>query len=408
MTAEDDMFGDVPAEEPEKAPLTAEEIIAEKKAKEAKAQAPTVKEVADAVAGKVFEKAMPPAMAVETVPAKQTLKEVFTPTDQPIVDAEAQAKLEAEKKALSQKEQKAEMILNKLFTKGRIVKVSVGCPEFKKKLTLKDLGKKKEEVPEEIVSLGQKRLIKKSAMEEIKAIQSKAYSIIDIHSHESWIPTLRFMKDETAEMVKQELLELRKQYLVLAEDFIKKYPQLKEETLNEFEKWRDRLEPFYPHEDKVKKSFYFEISGFDDWRLTIVRKEAEVLEEATLTLKQSLMDKLEDFLKGSVLSARTQFIEHLQMVQEKLNSGEKVNAKTIKKIHEMIEEAKSKDISGDTEFFNMLDEFGKKFTPDAAKEKNFKDEIGGSLEKILAAAKDDSAGDKVAGEYVKRSILLDE
>lgn len=388
MTADDDMFGDVAPIEPDT--VTTEQALAEKKKADEEKAKPKPAEVAEAIAASV-------------VPATP---KVEAPAQIPITPEE-QAKLDEQKKVFAQKEQKAEMILNKLFIKGRFVKVSVGCPEFKKKLTNKDVGKKKEDLPEEIVSLGQKRLIKKSAMADIKALQSKAYSLVDTHSHESWIPTLRFMTDATAEMVKEELLKLRVEYLKLAEEFVKQYPKLKKETLEEFEQWRDRLEPFYPPEEKVKKSFYFEISGFDDWRLTIVRKEAEVLEEATLSLKQNLMDKLEDFLKGSVLSARTQFIEHLQMVQEKINSGEKVNAKTIKKIHDMIEEAKSKDISGDSDFFTMLDEFGKKFTPDAAKAENFKAEIGGSLDKILEAAKDESAGDKVAEEYVKRSILVD-
>jgi len=309
-------------------------------------------------------------------------------------------------KDAKEKEKQAEMILNKLFLNGRIVKVSIGCPEFRKKLTAKDLNKKKEDVPEEIISLGQKRLIKKSALSEIKALQSKAYALIDTHSHESWIPQLRFMKDATAEKIQKELEVMKIQYLKLAKKFIEDYPALKEETLKQFPEWAEKLKPFYPSAERVKKAFYFEMSGFDKWRLTIMKKEGEVLGEAKVAIEQSLMGKLNDFLKSSVLDARTQFIEQLTFVKEKLDAGEKVNAKTIQKVHDMIEEAKSKDITGDQDFFKMLEDFKKKFTPEAAKEKNFKAEVEKDLNSILEAAQDEKAAEKSADEYVHRSILI--
>lgn len=370
MADQDDPFGDVPAEtipaQPAAEKLTMAEVTKDPGAPE------------EPILKKELEPALPEPIMVDPVEVKK----------------------------IAEKEKQAEMILNKLFMKGRMVKVSIGCPEFRKKLTHKDLGKKKEDVPEEIVSLGQKRLIQKSSLAEIKALQSKAYNLIDIHSHESWIPTLRFMKDETALKVKEELLKIKADYQKLATEFIKAYPTLKAETLKKFPEWAAKLEPFYPSDDRVKKSFYFEVAGFDDWRITIVRKEAEVLGDAKLAIKESLMGKLNEFLKSSVLDARTQFLEALETVKAKLDSGEKVNAKTIKKIQDMIEEAKSKNITEDAEFFKMLDGFSKKFTVDAAKEKNFKSEVEKDLADILAAAKDDKAAEKVAEEYVHRSIII--
>lgn len=382
MLGEDDMFGDVPPEEKPAAPAAEAptKVVVPQEAVEA------VKAKADAVTVKKVEEAPAPAPAAPPAPA-------MTPEEQQQFQA---------------KEKQAEMLLSKLFMKGRIVKVSIGCPQFKKKLTAEELGKKEKDVPAEIISLGSKRLIKKSAIEKVKSIQSKAYNLIDSKSHESWIPKLRFMTDATAEGIKTELEAMKADYEKAAQEFIANYAAFKKETLKEFPDWADNLEPFYPDLKKVKKMFYFEISGFDDWKITIVRKEAEVLGDAKVAIKNSLMSKLNEFLTSSVLDARTQFIEALQTVKEKVDGGDKVNAKTIKKIQEMIEEAKAKDISGDAEFIKMLDGFSKKFTAEASKDvKAFKKEVAEDLSAILAAAKDEKGAEKVAEAYVKRSILVE-
>lgn len=391
---DDNMFGDVP-EEP-KNPQKVQELAADLKENVKEDPKPLLEALANPEPPTVAT----PALGTELVKALGTI-DSFPGVVQTMVPDPVEIKKFVEK------EKQAEMLLNKLFLKGRMVKVSIGCPEFRKKLTNVDIGKTKAEVPDEIISLGQKRLIKKSALAEIKSIQGMANKIVTSHSHESWIPMLRFMKDETAAKVKEELLKIRVDYMKLAEKFAKEYPALKEETLKEFPKWADKLQPYYPSPEKVKKSFYFEMSGFDDWRITIVRKEAEILGDAKLAIKESLMGKLNEFLASSVLDARTQFLEALQGVKEKLDAGEKVNEKTIKKIHEMIEEAKAKNITEDTEFFSMLDGFSKKFTADAAKDKKaFKNEIAKDLDAILAATTDEKAAEKVAEEYVHRSIIV--
>lgn len=297
---------------------------------------------------------------------------------------------------------KAKIIMEKIFKKGHIVDPHIGGMTFRKKLQPKDIGKTKADVPAEIVSLGHKRLIKKSALAEIESIRGKSYSIVEQHSTESWIPHLRFMSKVSVDKVIGILKELKIEYFKAVEKFVDQYPKLKDEMLAEYPKWAEALQPFYPSAATVKASFHFDVS---EYSVSMVTAEGELLSEAKMEIESGLMAKLDTFLKDTVKNTRQLFLQELQAVKEKIDSGEKVNSKTIKKIHDMIEVAESKDIAGDTEFIALLSDFKKKFTVDASKEKSFKDEVAGTLDKILETAGDEKNAEETVFKY-KRSILV--
>jgi hypothetical protein len=392
---DDDMFGGDAEEAPAPVPATPVPAVPA-----TPAPAVPTKEQAEAM--------MPPAKPLEpivTAPAgeitltkkgEEALAKAGIPLDTKPVEVE------------DAKEKHSQMILEKLLKEGYTGTVKVEYCRFRKKLTAKDLELTKKDVPDEIIALGQKRLLKKSMMEKLQKIEGKARDLVATYSTESFIHGYRFFTKKGRDTVLEELLKLKKDFEDEAQKFMAEYPKNRQAMFDEFPDWAKKLEPFYPSIEKVKASFRFEIIGLsDDYKITLVRQEAGVLSEATLMLKESLMTKLEGFLKTSVLDVRTEFLEKLSTIKDTLDAGDKVNAKTIKKVQEMIEEAKAKDLTGDEDFFKMLEEFGKKFTPDAAKSKNFKAEIEGSLNAILGAAGDEKAADKVVEEYVHRQISLD-
>jgi len=298
-------------------------------------------------------------------------------------------------------EKKAEMLLSKLFKQGKIVKVSIGKWEGKRKLSAKDLGLDEDAVPDEIFHLGQKRLVTKSSFEKVKTIESKARGLVDSSSHESWIPSLRFMTDKAAGPILAELAELKKEYEKAADEFVSQYPTLKDEMLKKFPNYAKALEPFYPDPAKVRKSFYFQ---FDSFAVTMVSTgEAGALESAKVELKESLMAKLDGFYQASVVDTRAKFVEELELVKKKLDSGEKVHGKTIKKLNQMIEQAKTTNFVEDKQFFEMLDDFKKDLAN--INEEVFKKEIKKKLETTLSAAKKTEDVTEVVESY-KRSILV--
>ncbi len=298
-------------------------------------------------------------------------------------------------------EKKVEMLLSKLFKQGKIVKVSIGKWEGKRKLSAKDLGLDEGDVPEEIFSLGQKRLVKKSSFETIRGIEGKARSLVDQSSYESWIPGLRFMTDKAAATVLSELVDLKKQYEKAAEDFVGQYPALKDAMLKEFPKYAKALEPLYPEAAKIKKAFYFQ---FDTFVITLVRtEEAGAFESAKVELKENLMSKLDGFYQTSVIDTRAKFIEELELVKKKLDDGDKVHGKTIKKLNQMIEQVKVTNFVEDKEFFVMLDDLKKDLQN--VNEEVFKKAIKKKLETTITAAKKTEDVVEVVESY-KRSILV--
>jgi hypothetical protein len=364
MSDDDSIFGDEPEAAPAKVPAATPEPIIELP-KDVKIATPASPEAA--------EGAIPGTAPVAAAPT-------------PSVDIKAKAKILAEK----------------IFKKGHIVDPHIGGMTFRKKLQPKDIGKIKADVPEEIVVLGHKRLVKKSALAEIESVRNKAYSIVEVNSTSSWIPKLRFMTKEASVKVMAELKTLKVDFFKAVDKFVAEYPKLKEEMLAEFPKWAEALAPHYPSPAAVKASFHFEVTQFT---ASMVTAEGELLSQAQLELEGDLMTKLDDFLKSTVKNTHKLFLDELQSVKEKLDGGDKINAKTIKKIHEMIETATTKDVAGDTDFLAMLDGFKKKFTVDASKEKSFKDEIKDTLDKIITVAGDEKAAEETVVKY-KRSILV--
>jgi hypothetical protein len=298
-------------------------------------------------------------------------------------------------------EKKAEMLLSKLFKQGKIVKVSIGKWEGKRKLSAKDLGLDEGDVPEELFTLGQKRLVKKSSFEAIRTIEGKARSLVDSSSYESWIPGLRFMTDKASSVVLSELADLKKQYEKSADDFVTQYPSLKDAMLKEFPKYAKALEPLYPDPSKVRKSFYFQ---FDTFTITMVRtEEAGALESAKFELKASLMAKLDGFYQSSIVDTRAKFVEELELVKKKLDDGDKVHGKTIKKLNQMIEQVKVTSFVDDKDFFVMLDDLKKDLSN--VNEEAFKKAVKKKLETTLTAAKKTEDVIEVVESY-KRSILV--
>lgn len=302
-------------------------------------------------------------------------------------------------------EDKAELLLEKLFEKGTIVKLSIGCPKFQRKLTPKDLeqiGIDPAELPQKIISLGQKRLIKKESLESIRSIEGKARDLVTTYSSESWIPGLRYMTNTAAASVAEKLAELKKEFLAEAEKFLAEYPKIREAMLQEFGKWRKILEPYYPDAGKLQKAFYFDVSQFE---VTLAKKAAQVLEGEKLKLKENLAQKLDSFLKETVQDTRIQFIEELNKVLDKIKGDETVNAKTVKKIHDMIEVAKAKNFVDDAAFLKQLDEFKESFTKEATKDKDLKQVVQAKLKKVIEVAKDEKTATDAVESY-KRSILV--
>lgn len=298
--------------------------------------------------------------------------------------------------------EKGKLILDKIFRKGGIFKLSVGGWGARKKLRRQDLGLKKEDVPEEIVTLGQKRLIKKSAMAEIKSIENKGRSLVEGNSHESWVTGLRFMTMESVKKIKPELDELRKKYFEAVDAFVKQYPDLREAMMKEFPEWAEKLAPLYPTAEAVKKSFYWTEDFFE---ITLARKEAEILAEAEVAIQEELAKKLNGFINATVKDTRALFLEELQAVKDKIDKGDKVHGKTVKKIQEMIEQAKQMDMVGDQEFLAMLDKFKTVWDKDKLNDEALKAQAQKELNVILEKAADTKSADEVAEKYYRGIVV---
>ncbi len=299
-------------------------------------------------------------------------------------------------------EKKANLILKKLVQTGKMVRLHIGGWSARKKLKPEDLGLDFTDVPLEIISLGQKRLIKKSSFAGIVSVRNKAYSIVEQYSTESWIPGIRYMTEKSFGHVISELTKLKVEYFEAVDGLVAQYPKLKLQMLEEFPEFAKALEPFYPSQEAVRQTFKFAVHEFT---VTMVTQAAKVLKEAQVEIKGNLMTELNGFIKGAVQETRKDFLEELGSMKDKLLKEGKVHGKTIKRIEKMIESARKKDFANDAEFLNLLDSFRKKYlSKETLSDKVMQKEVAGRLDEIIHLADSAESVEEVVDGY-RRSIL---
>ena len=149
---------------------------------------------------------------------------------------------------------------SKLWDKGVLIHVRSGVWSMEARLDAEDIGITGD-VPD-FVNLGYKKLFDKSIRNEFSRIVSNARTALQRYGFNFLLVGSHYIPKEAAPELVPVLQKCREEFYNAVERFIEKYEERREVFLNQYESWRDSLEPHYPDEATVREKFYFDVYSY--------------------------------------------------------------------------------------------------------------------------------------------------
>src|SRR3954469_5804136 len=127
-------------------------------------------------------------------------------------------------------------ILDVLTRSGVLINVSVRYWRGCKKLRPEDLGLKKSQVSDRLISLGHKRLLPKEALQELALVEGRAHSLIDQNTFPFLNGLGHFLPNACLEEVTTKLKELETEFWKAKQLFTDHYGKHRDDALKEWER----------------------------------------------------------------------------------------------------------------------------------------------------------------------------
>jgi|GEM_PF-261040 len=147
-------------------------------------------------------------------------------------------------------------LLDCLTRAGVLINVSVRYWRGCKKLRPEDLGLKKTQVSDRLISLGHKRLLPKEALAELALVEGRAHALIDQNTFPFLNGLGHFLPNACLEEVTGKLKELESEFWSAKQGFMEHYSANRDEALKEWEREAGKLTPLVnPFMNAIKSSF---------------------------------------------------------------------------------------------------------------------------------------------------------
>lgn len=269
-------------------------------------------------------------------------------------------------------------ILDVLQQKGVLVSAHVRYWRGRKKLKPEDVGLDPEAINNDLIALGQKRLVTKEALATFALIEGRAHAQVEAASF-PFLKMARFVPNDRIGDLIQRLDGLKAEFDQEIERFLANYNQVRSDALSE---WRtvaqglvadpDRLvrtiEDAFPID--VRQSFgfdyqLFQISAPKNVRLAaydaaLSTEVAEARSQAARAAAMAIKESAEAFVGESVRTLRIETAKLCEDVLATLKSG-KVNQKTLNRLDRFVDRFRSLNFVGDAEMERRLKEFRAEF-----------------------------------------------
>lgn len=272
-------------------------------------------------------------------------------------------------------------LLEVLTREGVLINASVRYPRFHKKLRAADLGLEPEQVNDRLLSLGHKKLLPKEALADLALIESRTHAIIE----KSTFPFLggigHFLPNAKLVDVQEQLNSQNDCFRNAKERFLRMYPELRADALNEWEtatrqiaKTYDeaemliaQIEGAFPASEFIEDKFAFAVHLFqiavpEDLGIELITfaEQNEVRQarhDAARTASREIRTGVEDFVGECVTELRSQTAQLCDEMLGSMRGGKTsgVHQKTLNRLVRFIDDFKQLNFANDTEMETQLD-----------------------------------------------------
>jgi len=285
------------------------------------------------------------------------------------------------------------MSFQNIFTDGVLVDLDIHKWTGERSLQAEDLGLRKEQLPATF-KLGQKSLIPKEVIQEFTHIDYLARKLLTDMSFPFAFGNARFVPKKMFKDFVDKLENLQQRFMNSVDSLIINYERYKLEVRPEYVKaahsafarfskfnedfeeeknafindFLERVAGFYPDVTTIRKRFSMNFVVFQmampDLSQAGIEDVVSDTAKADLikaTYQDALYEKVQEYVNNIVGELRTKAATVLKLVQGNIKEGKRISEATLNMIKNMVEDYGKMDIVGDTEFYNRICEFRKKY-----------------------------------------------
>lgn len=316
-------------------------------------------------------------------------------------------------------------ILDVLTREGVLVSVSVRYWRATKKLQADDLGLKAEQLSDELISLGHKKLLPKEALHSLALIEGRAHALIEASTF-PFLGMAHFLPNGKLAEVNAALNKLEAEFGNAKTSFLENYETLREQAR---QGWREaaeklvkepdrlvaRIEDAFPDPDRLESKFrfsaqYFQIRLPESLKMQCLEaSEQEAVirarEVAAQTAAARIHTEAEQFVSECVTTLRRESAELCEAMLESMRSGKTgVHQKTLNRLVRFIEEFRKLNFVGDREMETQLNRIREEFLGRSAEsyrdDESARQSLQTGLRSLASTARELANQD--AGELVAR------
>ncbi len=281
-------------------------------------------------------------------------------------------------------------LLSVLTREGVLIKVSVRYWRGTKKLKPEDIGLKKADVSDRLISLGHKRLLPKDALSDLALIEGRAHALIEANTFPFLNGLGHFLPNAKLEEITGKLKELEAEFWAAKEKFLERYASLRQEASKEWHSMAKKLVadperlvaaieasfPLAPHMDRFFgfETHLFQISLPEKLELDLITavEQQEVMaarQKATTEASTKIRNDVESFVADCVASLREQTAQLCEDMLHSINNSETgVHQKTLNRLTRFIDQFRQMNFVNDQVMEQQLEAVRKELLSKTAEE----------------------------------------
>lgn len=317
-------------------------------------------------------------------------------------------------------------LLPLLTREGVLLKASISYWRGHKKLQAEDLGLKRQDVSDRLISLGHKRLLPKESLAALALVESRTHALIEhntfpfLHGLGHFLPNARM-----PEMLDQ-LRELENQFWAAKAEFLRHYAELRQQAAAEWAAMAGKLvahpeqlvasiEASFPYPQHMDRYYGFTTHLFQiqlpeslEVELLTTAEQRAILQsrhQAAREAGQKIRQEVEQFVGECVASLREQTAQLCDDMLHSIRHSETgVHQKTLNRLIRFIDQFKQMNFADDTVMAGQLEAVRKELLGRTAEEyrdsKYARQKLVSGLTQLSQQARDLAKQD--AGELVQR------
>lgn len=268
-------------------------------------------------------------------------------------------------------------LLSVLTREGVLVKVSVRYWRGCKKLKAEDLGLKRENVSEQLISLGHKRLLPKDALAGLAIVEGRAHALVEANTFPFLNGLGHFLPNSKLGEVTDKLTQLESEFWAAKQQFLDRYASLRESASQDWSNMAQKLvkdpqqlvatiEASFPYPSKMGRYYGFDIQLFQisvpqhlGAELVTAGDQLAVIEArrtASTEAAQKIRSGVESFVSDCVASLREQTAQLCEDMLSSINNSETgVHQKTLNRLVRFVDQFKQLNFMNDSVMERQLE-----------------------------------------------------